>query len=230
MRNWLLILMVFPALFINAHQLEVSPMFWGNLKVNGEINENNHYFAEFQGRKGPERNSLDAIVLRVALGHSLTNNTSLWLGYDFLPEPETSDLKDGLEQRLWQQLTWNFKQTLKLKALSRTRLEERNQFGADEIAVRFRQQLKATIFDAIKNNINLVLSEEIFINFNHPSWITANTIDQNRVFIGVETELNQYTNIVAGYLNQIKFRTPNDNLNHIAYLSLAFKLGKVTES
>jgi len=74
-----------------------------------------------------------------------------------------------------------------------------------------------------------VVSDEVFFNLNKPSWITSSTFDQNRFFIGVGTEINPYTNVLIGYLNQLQSSAPKDNLNHVLYVSFEFDFSRIKD-
>lgn len=166
---------------------------------------------------GGENNALDTLLLRGALGYQVTPDVGLYQGYAYIP---TYDPK-RVEHRLFQELF--IKQPLQTKgALAhRFRLEQRFIDNINETAYRLRYFGRYLHpLNQLHPNLSLAINEELFINLNTTNNGPESGFDQNRLFVGVNYQVNKTLAYDFGYQNQI-INLPNNNnnvMNHILFL------------
>jgi hypothetical protein len=98
-------------------------------------------------------------------------------------------------------------------------LEERYPEFENNWSIRFRERIYWTI--PLTDRQSLVMSDELLINVKRAPWITTQTIDQNRVFLGVQQKLTPTLFINLSYLNQF-LTTPNREMNHGIFVNLIY--------
>ena len=180
------------------------------------------WWLDVQSRFSNDADGFTQGIVRPGIGYALNDNTTLWLGYGWIPTSPVSG-QDYDEQRIWQQLIWS-KPLNGISFSSRTRLEQRFREGSNDTGWRLRQFLKATYALPAKPNVSLVGYDELFFGLNDTDWGASSGFDRNRLFLGVGWRLGKSGNsLEIGYLNQyIDKTTGNDLMEHI--LSLNFFL------
>jgi hypothetical protein len=167
---------------------------------------------------GGKNDALDTLILRGALGYQITPNIGLYQGYAYIP---TYDPKN-VEHRSFQELF--IKQPLQNNALvHRLRFEQRLIDSADETAYRLRyfgryvRPLKAW-----HPNLSLAINEEVFVNLNDADNGPQSGFNQNRLFVGLNYQINQSLAYEFGYQNQIINIPSNSNnvMNHILFFGV----------
>jgi hypothetical protein len=140
----------------------------------------------------------DFIAGRVIIGRDLTRRSSAGLGYaygaGFLNGGGTFD-----EHRFVQQYVWSAPVTVGALSL-RSRLEERLIEGNSGVQLRARQQVRLSRDLVATGRLQVVLSEEAFVNANSTSR-AARGFESNRVFAGVRQMMTARTGVEVGYLN-----------------------------
>lgn len=66
------------------------------------------------------------------------------------------------------------------------------------------------------------MSDQLFINLNHPDWVNTKTIDQNRLLAGINIQASPSTTFIVSYLNQRLTNQPNKQINNATYFGLVF--------
>lgn len=195
---------------------------WGNITAITSLGaldprlERFHWWMEGQGRFRDSGEVLDQGILRTGLGYALTDRTSAWIGYAYIPSlPQVGETLD--EHRLWQQLAWSGS-TFLGDLTSRTRLEQRFLEETNETAWRLRELIRLAWPVLRPFPLSLVLWNEVFVHLNSPA--IGSGFDQNRAFAGYGYSLTKHVRAEIGYLNQFIATEPDDRLNHILSLSL----------
>lgn len=201
---------------------------WGSVTATGSLNGLkpglNHfkYWLEGQGRFGNDTSLFSQGILRTGLGFEVNKNTSVWLGYAWIPTDQPFTNKAFDENRIWQQLLWSKKYSI-ASAMSRSRLEQRFIPAGNDVGWRFRQMLKTSVPLPFAPSFNLVVSEEYFVNINKTNWGADNGFDQNRVFGGIGFNFNKNIKAEVGYMNQyIHKAIGSDQMNHLLSVNLFF--------
>jgi len=195
--------------------------FWFDTRASGKASESLLYQVEFHGRFKTDGTHYNQNVFRAMFGKK-HEQCSTWLGYDFVPSNNDADVKTDIETRLWQQVKFLHEFQENRTINFRTRLEERLKKDSNGMALRFRHQLTVKIADIFKNT-KLLISEELFFNLNHPSWIEDKRIEQQRLFVGLEFFLQKNWFLTIGYLNQVVPKKTDTVVNHIFTVSFVIK-------
>ena len=154
--------------------------------------------------------------LDFSTGYRFSPLVSVWNGFSWISP------NNGTAQtyRAWQQIIWElFDKNPIILFQTRTRLEEHKREGQPELLLRGRERWRVAFPERL-GKLTPVLYDEIFVNFNHPAWVNQGFIDQNRVFIGVDTPVWKNSFWEMGYINQYLFTTPVNRMVHILSISL----------
>lgn len=210
---------------IYADNTSVHSKLWLTSTLIGPLSENNKkikYYLEPSVRLIDDESVISQALLHAGVGYEIKKDLTPFFIYAYFTNINTSGVVTH-ENRLTQQLNWD--NIIKVKTFSlssRTRLQERNQVNTPGWAVRFRPRLIAKMPFQNWEKHSLMIFEEPFFNINHPSWVSISTFAENRVFIGIETEISKTTAIDVGYMNQYQSGKPN-MINHAIYISLNSK-------
>jgi hypothetical protein len=152
-------------------------------------------------------------LVRTGLGYNLTNEISIWQGYDWF---SFYDGEMTNEHRIWQQLLYQ-KNLGKWLIINRTRLEERLLEDNDAI-VRLRNLSRVDY--RLKQKLRLIAGAEIFVNLKTNDAIDE-ILDQNRLLTGIGYDVNSNVAIDLIYMLQHNNRD-TDSLNHTVVSNLIF--------
>lgn len=153
---------------------------WSVFTFQGPKNEKLKGYFEVQPRFGSNISRMYTIMVRPAVQFSLSENSSVWLGYAWTPllDPTYKN-----EQRL-QQYFIQFPLS-GFTLVFRTRLEERWVSGLDSVALRFRQLVRFQLpITQGESNWAFISWNEIFFHLNSPAASIQQGYNQNRFFIG----------------------------------------------
>jgi hypothetical protein len=153
------------------------------------------------------------------LGYKLSDSATIFGGYanvvDFL-----ENRRDKVEHRPFQQLNLNLGKLGGGTLTARTRLEERFIERADDMGLRFRQQLRYA--HPVAGKLAAYGSAEFFFALNDTDWGQHSGFDRWRIGAGFRHPIGRKLNVELGYLNQYsaKYRATN-TMDHIVMASLA---------
>lgn len=161
--------------------------------------------------------TVDNSVLSLGGGYRWSSRWQFWAGAVSLAS-KRQNRDNQQEYRLWQQVNWlhegpgyflNF----------RARLEERKRVHFQQISNVFRERFNFIV--PLAPDWRMLSYDEFFIRLNSIAWSNAKTLDQNRIYLGVEHQLTQSVRLGLGYLYRTLFRevTIQENV-----LQLAFEL------
>lgn len=164
---------------------------------------------------------LGQLVVRPSLGFALKPGDGLYLGYAYF-ETYPEGRPTQKEHRLWQQAQLRVLGTPgKAVLVSRTRLEQRFTEGEGETGWRLRQFTRGQVW--VGNGWSLIGFSEAFVGLNETPFQPSG-LSQLRNFAGVGKGLAPQLTLEAGYLNQRMIRPGADATNHIASISLFYRL------
>lgn len=180
------------------------------------------YYLEPQLRLIDDSSVFNQLLLLGGIGYQINDDLVLFLGPGWIIS-NTTEYNLTHEKRLWEQMNWRIKNSPNLIIHSRTRLEERKEATTSPVAVRFRERVWIKL--PIKNwqQYSFSFYDEIFLNLNHPLWVSPHLFEQNRAFIGIATQLSKSTILDVGYLNQYIHSFKNE-LNNVLLLSFSVTL------
>jgi hypothetical protein len=195
---------------------------WLNLTMQGDLPAGKwRWYAELQPRLREEGRDLDAVIVRPAVYYKLSDASSIWAGYGYIPSyPDSGGMR--YENRLWQQFLHTFAPWNGVQLSSRTRLEERRMEDADDTGYRLRQMVRATHPISSYPKLAAVVWDEVFYNLNDTDWGAREAFDQNRAFVGLSYAVSETSKVEAGYLNQYVNGAASDRMNHV--LSATFSV------
>ena len=186
---------------------------WANLTLNLKKDKFLYHFM-VNPRLNDNWTRYDKQFIRNGIGYELKPGFSVMLGHDWFHINQTTDDID-YENRIWQQIQYNNK-IAKLKMLNRLRLEER--FLEDEFLTSLRWLIRFDYPLIKKYDIDLVFSNEIFVDLNRDFRFA-----ENRIFAGFNKKFTENLNLDLGYqlrhLNQIE-----DSLSHAVLFNLVYNL------
>ena len=194
--------------------------FWFDIKSSGKFSDSKmSYLLQFQTKF--KDFSYDQNVLRAGLGYRF-KSCSTWLGCGFIPSFNKKLDIFEIENRIWQRVIFNIKTKEGIKLGFRTWLEERFKKNKCCVAFRLRQRFSIKVTKD-PDRIHPFIYDEIFFNLNNPDWIGQKTINQNRIFVGVEVPIKDNWSLQIGYINQIQPKATETIMNHILSVSLTYK-------
>lgn len=205
-----------------AAQTRQDEQAWLNLTAMGPISDRLVYFAEIQPRIGDGVSRLDQLILRPAIGWTLSPAVTVYQGYARVESPGVDGAAGRGEDRLFQQISWTLPHGVRSELSSRTRLEERWRSDGRDMAVRLRQMARGEwAFLPDGTGVRALGSVEAMIALNGADWISQTGFDQVRTFVGVEIPVKGRSTIEAGYLNQT-INQPGGavRMNHVASIGL----------
>ena len=213
---WFILLSV--SITTSAYALQQHTRLWLGSDLSGDLfNLSNwEYDVNSQARYNFTGSQYSLTQSEAGLGYKIKPNLSLWLGYTWIIE----NANVTQQHRIWNQVLWNILNNDQIHLTSRTRLEERKDIYEPQWSVRFRQRLQLTWPKKIFNTYTPIIYDELFLNFNNPSWVNNQLVNQNRIFIGISIPLWKKIDMQVGYLNQFQFLNPENRMSHIIYGNL----------
>lgn len=180
----------------------------GSLKAVDPSLENARIWLEGQSRWNGDWNHWYQGMARVALGYSLSERATVWLGYTFLPTQNIGKPYIG-QQDVWPAFRYVLPTDFGT-FMFRTIWETNFLLGAD-VRERPRQMLRFMHPMEFEPRLSLVAWDEIFVRVNSTHWGGKSGFDQNRAFAGLGWTFNPSARVELGYLNQYI-----DNATHTA--------------
>lgn len=196
---------------------------WSSLAISGSITEDKQilYYLESDLRLYDTNNKFEEGYTDIAVGNQLFPALRLWLGVT--PDIATNSKAETVYAfYVWEQISWDIFRSAIVELADRTRVEQRFNFSEPGMFLLLREQLNAKIPLGSGENFSLILSDEIFLNINHPDWVSNRLMSENRASIAMRFQFTKHINLDFGYMNQYKFNT-TDQQNNIITLDLGIK-------
>jgi hypothetical protein len=185
---------------------------------------------EVQPRWVNDFQEISVLRVRPSVTFDLKKNWSVTAGYFWSPnfplDTQPENTPTTYEHRSWQQSVVShpvFKgklaERLNTRMAHRVRLEQRFLPNVGDVA--FRARYQAMLVQPIKKSPwSLVLSDEVFYNFNDAGSNIPSGLAANRLFTGVRRQFGKSVQVEGGYmlLWQEGFRQNPSQVNHIIVL------------
>jgi hypothetical protein len=216
-------------LFTSSTQAELvdDSQLWSNITLNTGLGvvdprlKNFRFWLDGQGRFGNNFSDLSQGQIRPGLGYSLSDKTTVWLGYVYTFTSSPFAKRDFDEHRIWQQFLWTQPTKQWGTLTSRTRLEQRFAETGNDVAWRVRQMFKISWPIPFNPSFSLVASDEVFVNLSNADWGPNQGLDQNRAFVGAGYNFDKHIKTEIGYMNQFIDRPVSpDRMDHILSVNL----------
>ena len=195
---------------------------WTLLVAQGPIKDDLLVQAEIQPRLTNDASRLGQFQISPAVGYRLSKKASVFIGYMFV-HTDPVDRPAFDENRIYQHIVFTLGKVGDVTVTARTRMEARTVVGAEDLAWRFRQQVRAQMpFEEEKGPL-LVVWSEAFLNLNDADWGPREGMDRWRNFVGVSVPVAKGVMLEPGYLNQAVFRPGEDRFDHIASMTMFYR-------
>ena len=192
---------------------------WGAVFATGQVFADEPspvFWLDVHGRRG---DSGTVHILRPGIGYAFAPWVSLWVGYAWVPEWFDATGQRADEQRVWEQLIFDYRSKQGLWFQSRTRFEQRFSNAGSGTAHRFRQMVRLNYRPKKSVPVGIAFVDELYVGMEGASWAKQG-FDQNRVFLGLAIHsFEKLFRTEVGYLNVYLSRQPN-RLTHV--LSINF--------
>ena len=197
---------------------------WVSLNNNLKLNENWSLLADFHVRRNDFINLDNFYFVRSGLAYSPNSKVLFATGYAHMwlapSKPEWSVFSN--ENRIYQQAQYVSKMG-EISFLQRIRNEQRwqevivNDTKRDNLRFTNRMRYLVSLnfpLSKKKSSPSLVIADEVLIHFGKE--IIYNTLDQNRIFIGIKQSINSNLSFDFGYMNvyQQKYSGYQYDSNH----------------
>ena len=195
---------------------------WFNLTAQGRLGPSRwRWYFDVQERNRNSGGDADQFVVRPAIGYSLTENSTVWAGYAYTANFNTTG---GVldENRIFEQYLWS-RPAGRGNLSARTRMEQRYFENTEKVTWRLREQVRFVRPLERQPWLAPIVWEEILFHLNSTSR-AQHGLDQNRVFAGVGLNVSPKARIEVGYMNQFSHSTGLNRMNHIlsTVVSLSF--------
>lgn len=167
-------------------------------------------------------------ILRPGLGYQFTKWGSIWVGYAWVPVWAEATGTRVDEQRVWEQLIFDYHPRSSLSMQSRTRFEQRFSEAGNGVGYRFRQLVRINVMPWESVRVGFSVWDEVFVGMGNANW-TKKGFDQNRVFGGIGVNAintaEGFFRVEAGYQNVYLVRGSFKRISHVLAVNLfaAFK-------
>lgn len=138
-------------------------------------------------------------MVRTALGHSLSDRATIWLGYTYLPT-QVQGRSSVAQQDLWPAFRYLLP-TEYGNFMFRTMFET-NFIRGDDPRFRPRQMIRFLRPFDFEPRLSLVAWDEFFVRLNSTQWGGRAGFDQNRAFLGLGWSFTPAVRAELGYMNQ----------------------------
>lgn len=199
---------------------------WDGLVVQGPVTGRLLLWGEVQGRLVDDVSRVGQVLARTGLGLRLGRNVDVYAGYAWQHyDGAPANARD--EHRIWQQISaplWQGAGGVQLS--TRWRLEQRMFEGARDTGWRLRGQLRLALPLRGPGSFGPLLWSETFYEFNSTDWGAREGLNQQRSFAGALVPVTGNLALEAGYMHQYVKRPAGDRGNHVASLTLIWRLGQ----
>lgn len=195
---------------------------WTLLVAQGPISDDLVVQAEMQPRLTNDANRLGQFQISPAIGYRVSKKATVFIGYMFV-HTDPVDRPAFEENRIYQHVVYPIGKVGDVTLTARTRMEARTVVGAEDLAWRFRQQVRAQLPFKEDRGPLLVVWSEAFLNLNDADWGPREGMDRWRNFVGVSVPVAKGVMLEHGYLNQAVLRSGEDRFDHIASVTMFYR-------
>lgn len=204
----------------NSNATESYGKLWGSATITGPFfpDSNFRYYLQPDVRFINDPYVFNQLLLQPGLGYQFNPRLVFYGGIGWIVDKNPQGITSH-EDRLWEQLNWLMANTNTFDINIRTRFEENKNLDQSQIAYRFRERIWLRIPFKSSPTHSFSCFDEIFLNLNHPQWVSPYFFAQNRAFVGIGTQFSKTTILDVGYLNQYIHNRQNQ-LNNVLLFTL----------
>jgi Protein of unknown function (DUF2490) len=187
---------------------------WDSAVFTGSIRKSNYqYYLETQIRFIDDPYLFNQSLLIGGLGYRFNSSLTIYACAGWIVDKLITGKLEN-EIRFVQQINSMIYEESSFSVSSRTRFEERKKTEYSEIAYRFRERLWLRIPYQYNPVFSFSFFDEIFLDLNHPQWVSPDFISQNRAFVGMGYQYSPHITIDVGYMNQLLISRRNQ-VDHV---------------
>lgn len=230
MKKKSILLFILSLITAQAYALEHSSKLWSGIDFDGPIGsvKHLHYNILTQFRFDAPDLRREQIVLRPSLYYEANNGITAWLGFDAIPTWQHGKDQSILERRLWPQVEFAHPLTDSVEIDFRSRYEVRWRKDSSQVANRFRQRVMLSK-NFSSRDLKLKASDELLVFVKKADWVSQETIDQNRFYLGFSMPINHHCSIDVGYLNIFRSRRTENTMQHVFMVGLGVGFGETPQ-
>lgn len=178
---------------------------WAQLVAEGDLGFADERLAdvrlwlELQGRWNEDWQHFYQGVVRAAVGYSLSDRATIWVGYNFVPTQLA-----GKPYFAQQDVFPAFRYLLPTEfgAFMFRTMVDINFIRGDDVRYKPRQLIRFLHPFAFEERLSLVIWDEVFVRLNSTEWGGPAGFDQNRAFVGFGWSFSPELRAELGYMNQ----------------------------
>lgn len=161
-------------------------------------------------------------VARAALGYSLSDRATIWVGYSWVPTQPAGPSSYISQQDVFPAFRYIAPTTL--GTFTFRTMVDTNFLRGDQPRVRPRQLIRFLRPIGFEQRLSLVVWDEVFVRVNSTPWGGTSGFDQNRAFIGLGWSFSPDVRTEVGYMNQYvdDARHLDKTMRHLIMGSLFF--------
>jgi hypothetical protein len=180
---------------------------------------------EVQPRFGEDVSHLNNLIVRPGFGIWLAPDFNVLAGYH-LQRNTPAGGTATTEHRMWQQLLVPIvRDPARIILLARLRLEQRSLDNGQDLGWRLRTMLRLQLPLHGRGSAGPLFWSEALTGLNDTDWGQQGGLRQVRSFAGVLVPIDKRLNFEGGYMAQYERLSGGDRVNHVANLTLNYRLG-----
>jgi hypothetical protein len=194
---------------------------WTNFNLNGSLfhSKKFKYLLGSEIRLVDRNPAYENSIVTTGLGYKVNDNLLLW---GALQQHFPYRMNHVVaEKRLFERVSWRLLNAPSVILWSHSQLEEKiKKVKSTYWRERVRERAVLTFPKIFGKKVVPVLWDEVFIILERAGPTREPTLEQNRLFGGLDLYFKDSAFLEVGYMNQHLFRQRGDESNHIAYVSL----------
>ncbi len=211
-----------------GEKIQEHTKLWFNGNFSGPLSKQNEkvkYIIESRFRLIDDLYLFDHLRLSAGIGYEFIPSITGYAGFGYVMDESTSGVLTH-EDRPFQLLKWDLYRSSCVTFTNNSLLEERKQIESPGWAYRLRERFALEIPMPLNDweKHSLELSNEFFLNLNHPRWVARQFYSENRAIIGFDTKLSKSTKLMVGYINQYQIASPKNKLSNGLIISYDVKI------
>ncbi|MEW6038282.1 MAG: DUF2490 domain-containing protein [Pseudomonadota bacterium] len=196
---------------------------WGQVVAEGDLGfidpglEKGRLWLEGQMRWDGDWRHWYQGVARTALGYSLSDRATVWIGYTFVP---TQNIGKSyvVQQDVWP--AFRYVLPTEYGTITFRTMFEASFFSGDQARYQFRQMFRYLRPFDFEPRLSLIVWDEIFVRLNSTAWGGLAGFGQNRAFLGAGWSFDPALRVELGYMNQYIDVPPNQTIHNLVMGSL----------
>lgn len=192
----------------------------GSMKFIHPDLEKGRLWLEGQARFNEDLQNWYQGVARAALGYSLSDRATVWVGYSWVPTQPAGPSSYVSQQDVFP--AFRYIAPTSFGTFTFRTMVDTNFLKGGEPRIRPRQLIRFLRPIGFDQRLSLVIWDEVFVRLNSTPWGGVSGFDQNRGFLGLGWSFSPSVRTEVGYMNQYVDDAThvNNTIRHILLASL----------